>query len=293
MPSNLFLSNYIVWRPLFSFHLPSKKTHELPAIPAHNPPKKKSHPMPLQRSIGIRTAALQGFHINGEFDGIYSCLGPEIIQTCLQSQLPTMEVHGRKLGSAGIHHVDVPWWSGEPMVEKQGECCSRHPIGHSDSTIEQESRIVTDQCRPHGQQPYRAPPAAWFPKPQQSWRPKKTQLLAVPTRLYSRIWHDSLTLTSYIFHWPELASLPPQSWYTQQKPTSRRALIRATRLSCTAPSNLLVHPNVAHYHCPRWASHASHQSKDSGRSSPQALQPGFECSGPRWWDVRKEKTFAS
>jgi len=75
----------------------------------------KTHPMPLQRSIGIRTAALQGFHINGEFDGIYSCLGPEIIQTCLQSQLPTMEVHGRKLGSAGIHHVDVPWWSGEPM----------------------------------------------------------------------------------------------------------------------------------------------------------------------------------
>lgn len=43
MPSNLFSSNYIVWRPLFSFHLPSffklKKKHELPA---HNLPNKNS-----------------------------------------------------------------------------------------------------------------------------------------------------------------------------------------------------------------------------------------------------------
>lgn len=113
MPSNLFSSNYIVWRPLFSFHLPSffKLKKSMSFQPTTFPTK--THPMPLQRSIGIRTAALQGFHINGEFDGIYSCLGPEIIQTCLQSQLPTMEVHGRKLGSAGIHHVDVPRWSGQ------------------------------------------------------------------------------------------------------------------------------------------------------------------------------------
>ena len=32
----------------------------------------------------------------------------QIQETCLQSQLPAMEVHRRELGRAGIHHMDVP-----------------------------------------------------------------------------------------------------------------------------------------------------------------------------------------
>ena len=51
---------------------------------------------------------LQRLHIHREFDGIGRRLGPQIIEARLQSQLPAMEVHGGKLGSAGIHHVDIP-----------------------------------------------------------------------------------------------------------------------------------------------------------------------------------------
>merc|ERR1719330_581787 len=46
-------------------------------------------------------------NFNCELDGIRSRFSAEVVHASLQSNLPTMEVHGRKLGSARIDHVDV------------------------------------------------------------------------------------------------------------------------------------------------------------------------------------------
>merc|ERR1712113_352764 len=44
---------------------------------------------------------------NCELDGIRGRFRAEVVHASLQSALPTVEVHGRKLGSARVDHVDV------------------------------------------------------------------------------------------------------------------------------------------------------------------------------------------
>lgn len=46
-------------------------------------------------------------HLNSEFDCVGRCLGAQVVHARLQTQLPTMEVHGGEFGNCGIDHMDV------------------------------------------------------------------------------------------------------------------------------------------------------------------------------------------
>ena len=59
-------------------------------------------------ALWIRSGPLQGVDIHSELDGIRCRLGSQVVETCLEAKLPSVEMHGRKLCSAGIHHVNVP-----------------------------------------------------------------------------------------------------------------------------------------------------------------------------------------
>ena len=59
-------------------------------------------------ALWIRSSPLQGVDIHSELDGIRCRLGSQVVETCLEAKLPSVEMHGRKLCSAGIHHVNVP-----------------------------------------------------------------------------------------------------------------------------------------------------------------------------------------
>merc|ERR1719235_1340623 len=50
---------------------------------------------------------LGSVHINCEFDRINSSLCAQVVHTCFESLLPSMEMHGRELCRGSIYHVDV------------------------------------------------------------------------------------------------------------------------------------------------------------------------------------------
>ena len=59
-------------------------------------------------ALRVRAGSLQGIYIHCELDGICCCLRAQVVETCLQTKFPSVEVHGWQLRSAGVHHVDIP-----------------------------------------------------------------------------------------------------------------------------------------------------------------------------------------
>ena len=212
-------------------------------------------------ALWIRSGPLQGVDIHSELDGIRCRLGSQVVETCLEAKLPSVEMHGRKLCSAGIHHVNVPrrktkihWHDQLPEITGM--------LWRLRSSV--RISIWVMRCYQDGSVSENLNEFRKVNKNKSQGQHRRYERALNTLRLakicYSllrsvKICQDSRTVT-------DQCKLPGRL------PCQAHASAWSPKRSCRDPSNPAANPCVARSHCVQWVSSASRHSKDLEKWDP-------------------------